>query len=70
MDISLRTCTSKNGLVIDYTIHRGTVIVGFLCFDDTTDRWKIRVRDVTPMSLIEVGAAWSLLVNRLRREKV
>jgi len=70
MDISLKVCTSQNGFVIDYIIHRGSVIVGFLCFDDSTHRWKIKVRDVTPMSLIEVGAAWSLLTNRLGLEPI
>jgi len=70
MDIHLKTCTTCNGFVIDYTIHRGSKLVGFLCFDDTTHRWKLRVRDETPMSLIEVGAAWSLLTNRLGLEPV
>jgi len=69
MDIFLKVCISQNGFVTDYTIHRGSELVGFLCWCNSTHRWKIRVRDETPMSLVEVGAAWSLLINRLGLEK-
>ena len=69
MDIFLKTCTSHNGFVIDYTIYKDSTVVGFLCFDDTTHRWKMRVSGSAQMTLIDVGAAWSLLINRLGLEK-
>jgi len=68
MDISLKSCTSCGGFVIDYTIYKGSEIVGFLCFD--AHKWKIKVRDEISMSLSDVFDTWSLLVNRLGLEKV